>query len=65
MRRLFASSSVSIETWNPKPDFYQQSSENIWSCACEAVKVRRLFYVYGVPEPDARSHVGSGFQVGH
>ena len=25
-------------TFNPREDFYEQSSENIWSCCCEAVR---------------------------
>ncbi|XP_024219444.2 FGGY carbohydrate kinase domain-containing protein [Halyomorpha halys] len=27
-----------IKTWNPKPDFYQQSSEDIWQSCCEVIK---------------------------
>lgn len=28
-----------IQTWNPQPDHYEQSSEDIWSVVCECVKV--------------------------
>ena len=28
-----------IITWNPKPEHYEQSSENIWSAVCVCVKV--------------------------
>lgn len=28
----------SISTWNPKPDFYQQSSDDIWNSCCTVVK---------------------------
>ncbi|CAG0886080.1 unnamed protein product [Darwinula stevensoni] len=31
-------SSVPIQTWNPKPNFYQQSSDDIWSACCTAVQ---------------------------
>lgn len=27
-----------IKTWNPKPDFYQQSSEDIWESCCEVIR---------------------------
>lgn len=27
------------KTWNPAPDHYEQSSDNIWSCICECVRV--------------------------
>lgn len=27
------------KTWNPAPDHYEQSSDNIWSCICECVQV--------------------------
>ena len=27
-----------IEIHNPQPDFYEQSSENIWSAVCSTVK---------------------------
>lgn len=28
-----------IETWNPQPDFYEQSSDNIWKAVCQCVRV--------------------------
>lgn len=28
-----------IETWNPLPDHYEQSSDNIWRAVCECVHV--------------------------
>lgn len=31
----------SIKTWNPKPDFYQQSSEDIWESCCEVIRVSK------------------------
>lgn len=30
---------LAITTWNPKPDFYQQSSNEIWSACCAIIKV--------------------------
>ena len=36
---VISSSTVPIEIWNPLPDFYQQSSENIWQAVCQSVKV--------------------------
>ena len=28
-----------IQIWEPQPDFYEQSSEDIWSACCTVVKV--------------------------
>lgn len=28
-----------IDTWNPQPDHYEQSSDNIWQAVCECVHV--------------------------
>ena len=28
-----------ITTWNPKPDYYRQSSNEIWSTCCSIIKV--------------------------
>lgn len=30
------------KTWNPLPDHYEQSSENIWNCVCECVRVSKF-----------------------
>lgn len=30
-------------TWNPLPDHYEQSSDNIWNGICECVKVFNQF----------------------
>lgn len=35
-------STHSIETFNSIPDYYEQSSEDIWGAVCRVVKVRRL-----------------------
>lgn len=31
-----------IKTWNPLPDHYEQSSDNIWKCICECVRVSKF-----------------------
>ncbi|XP_050428744.1 FGGY carbohydrate kinase domain-containing protein [Adelges cooleyi] len=36
--RIVKKSTCQIETWNPEPDFYQQSSENIWQCCCKVIR---------------------------
>lgn len=35
---IIATSTHEIKTWNPLPDFYEQSSEDIWSSCCKCVK---------------------------
>lgn len=30
---------VPIQTWNPRPDHYEQSSDDIWRAVCQCVKV--------------------------
>lgn len=30
------------KTWNPLPDHYEQSSDDIWNCICECVKVGKM-----------------------
>lgn len=34
---------VNIQTWNPQPDHYEQSSDNIWSAVCQCVRVRFVY----------------------
>ncbi len=36
--RMAGSAAVSIETWNPEPELYEQSSENIWQACGKAVR---------------------------
>lgn len=31
-----------IKTWNPKQDFYEQSSDEIWNACAHCVKVTQL-----------------------
>lgn len=30
---------VETKTWNPRPNHYEQSSDNIWSAVCQCVRV--------------------------
>lgn len=36
--RFLKTASRPLETWNPQPEFYQQSSDQIWKACCEVVK---------------------------
>lgn len=36
--RFLKTASRPLENWNPQPGFYQQSSDQIWSACCEAIK---------------------------
>lgn len=33
-----------IHTWNPQPDYYEQSSDGIWSACVKCIKVRKKKY---------------------
>lgn len=35
-----------IQTWNTQPNYYEQSSDDIWSAVCECVKVIFSVCVY-------------------
>ena len=37
--RICATETKSIRIWNPQPDFYQQSSDDIWEAVTFTVKV--------------------------
>ncbi len=37
-----------IKTWNPQPDHYEQSSDDIWKAVCECVQVLVCFIVVRV-----------------
>lgn len=43
-----------IKIWNPQPDFYEQSSEDIWQACCHTIKVmkdfksKESFYLYNI-----------------
>ncbi|KAK8776610.1 hypothetical protein V5799_030044 [Amblyomma americanum] len=39
--RFLKTATRPLETWNPQPGFYQQSSDQIWKACCEVVKVSR------------------------
>ncbi|XP_075739105.1 FGGY carbohydrate kinase domain-containing protein isoform X3 [Rhipicephalus microplus] len=36
--RFLKTASRPLKNWNPQPGFYQQSSDQIWSACCEAIK---------------------------
>ncbi|XP_017071541.1 FGGY carbohydrate kinase domain-containing protein [Drosophila eugracilis] len=36
--RVLEQSVQAIKTWNPEPDYYNQSSDNIWQSICQVVK---------------------------
>ncbi|KAH6940686.1 hypothetical protein HPB50_004874 [Hyalomma asiaticum] len=36
--RFVKTTSRPLQTWNPQPGFYQQSSDQIWDACCDAVK---------------------------
>lgn len=37
--KVITSTVITIETWNPQPDYYEQSSDNIWKSVCQCVRV--------------------------
>ena len=37
--RLFSSASCGITIWEPEPNFYEQSSSDIWQACCTVVRV--------------------------
>lgn len=40
--QVLATHVVAIRTWNPQPDHYEQSSEDIWRAVCQCVKVSNI-----------------------
>lgn len=36
--KIVKTATCPLDTWNPQPDFYQQSSEQVWRSCCTAVK---------------------------
>ena len=40
--KLVRCSTSSIQIWNPAPNHYEQSSDDIWSSCCQVVKVYKL-----------------------
>ncbi|KAM7287019.1 FGGY carbohydrate kinase domain-containing protein [Ixodes scapularis] len=36
--KLLKTATCPLDTWNPKPEFYQQSSEQLWKSVCKVVK---------------------------
>lgn len=52
---MISSASQSIEMWRPKPDYVEQSSENIWNAVCFSVK--RAVKTAGI-QPDQIKGIG-------
>lgn len=34
------------KTWNPQPDHYEQSSDDIWQAVCECVRVSSVTFTH-------------------
>lgn len=45
--RILSFASEEIRVWQPSTDMYEQSSEDIWTCLCAAVRVYRLYSFCG------------------
>lgn len=39
--RVLKSATKTITTWSPRPNYYQQSTEDIWDAICYAVRVSK------------------------
>lgn len=44
--KIVKTATCPLDTWNPQPDFYQQSSEQVWRSCCTAVKVRGAYVLF-------------------
>jgi len=53
---LVCSASSAITIWEPEPNFYEQSSADIWQACCTVVRVRRSVFnsFIGASEGDHR-----------
>lgn len=38
--KIVKSAEERIHTWNPQPDFYEQSSDNIWNACVKCIRVK-------------------------
>lgn len=43
--KIIKISTSPIKIWNPKPDYYEQSSDDIWTNVCKIVKVCYLLNI--------------------
>lgn len=44
---IIKTSVKNLQTWKPKPDFYEQSSNDVWDCCVHVIKVNYLlFFTY-------------------
>lgn len=44
--KLLCTSSKDTKTWNPEVDYFEQSTDDIWTAVCSVVKVKRTFFSY-------------------
>ena len=44
--RIVATETKSIKIWNPQPDFYEQSSDDIWEAVCFTVQVPVYLFLF-------------------
>jgi len=42
---VVCSASSAVTIWEPEPNFYEQSSTNIWQACCKVVQVRLIHSV--------------------
>ena len=49
--RIVAMETKTIQIWNPQPNFYEQSSEDIWAAVIFTVKVGGVFSLNHYPMP--------------
>jgi ribulose kinase len=43
--QIVATAVKDLQIWNPKPDFYEQSSEDVWGAVVSTVKVLMMAYI--------------------
>jgi len=46
--RVLEQAVQTIQTWNPEPGYYNQSSDNIWQSICQVVKVGKVVHVHKI-----------------
>lgn len=43
---IIKTSVKNLQTWKPKPDFYEQSSNDVWDCCAHVIKVNYLLFLH-------------------
>lgn len=46
--RVLEQAVQTIQTWNPEPGYYNQSSDNIWQSICQVVKVGKVVLIHKI-----------------